>query len=105
MSESKTKENKKKKVWFMEDVEQPSEAGVMCTNDGNTFYSFTKNIWIRDSGASCHITNDNTGLYNIIDNNELIPGSSSIMPAKKKSSYKSRCGKSMELNRSILYGL
>ena len=78
MRESKTKENKKKKVRFMEDVKQPLDAGM------NTFFSFTKNTWIGDLGASCHITNDDTGLYNINDINELIQGSSSIMPATKK---------------------
>ena len=68
----------------MEDVKQPSEAGMMCTIDGNTFFSFTKNIWIGDSGASCHITNKDTGIYDIINIDELIQGSSSIMPATKK---------------------
>ena len=63
----------------MEDVKQPLDAGM------NTFFSFTKNTWIGDLGASCHITNDDTGLYNINDINELIQGSSSIMPATKKS--------------------
>ena len=83
MSESKTKENEKKKVWFVEDVKQPSEAGMMCTIDGNTFL-FTKKTQMRDSGASCHITNNDTGLYNATNINELMQGSSSIMPATKK---------------------
>ena len=50
MSESK-KECKKKKVWFAEDVKQPSEAGMMCIIDGYTFFLFTKNTLIKDSGA------------------------------------------------------
>ena len=37
MSESK-KESKKKKVWFVEDVTQPLEVGMMCTIDGDTFF-------------------------------------------------------------------
>ena len=69
----------------MEDVKHPLDAGMICTINGNTFFSFTKNTWIGDLGASCHITNDDTGLYNINDINELIQGSSSIMPATKKS--------------------
>ena len=40
MSESK---KEYKKVWFMEDVKQPSEACMMCIIDGKTFFSFTKN--------------------------------------------------------------
>ena len=55
----------------------------MCTIDGDSFCSFTINTWIRDSGASCHITNDNIGIYDIIIFDELIQGSSSIMSAMK----------------------
>ena len=57
---------------------------MMCTIDGNTFFSFMKNTWIRDSGASCHITNDNKGMYDVININESIQGSSGITPASKK---------------------
>ena len=68
------KENKKetinKKVWSIEDVQQLSEAGMMC--------------WIGDSGALCHIMNDDTVLFDIININKLIQSSSSIMPAMKK---------------------
>ena len=48
------------------------------------FFSFTKNTWMGDSGALCHITNDDTGLLDIIDINELIQRGSVIMPAMKK---------------------
>ena len=64
--------------------ENVSEAGMMCTIDGDRFYSFTKNTWIRDSGASYHITNNDTGMYDITNINESIQGNSSIMPAMKK---------------------
>ena len=57
---------------------------MMCTIDGDTFYSFTRNTWIRDSGTSCHIINDDTGLFEVTDINELIQGSSSIMPTTNK---------------------
>ena len=83
-SDGRTNENKKKTVWFVEDVKQPSKAGMMCTIDGNTFFSFTENTWIGDLVGSCHITNDDTGLYDIINIDELIQGSSGIMPAMKK---------------------
>ena len=68
----------------MEDVKQPFEAGRMCTIDGNTFSLFTKNTLIGDLGASCHITNNNTGLYDIIGIDKLIQGSLGIMPDMKK---------------------
>ena len=75
---------RKRKLGFADDVKQLFEAGMMCTIDCDTFYSFTRNTWIRDSGASCHITNDDTSLYNITKINELIQGSYGIMPAMKK---------------------
>ena len=56
---------------------------MMCTVDGDTFL-FTMNTWIRDSAASCPITNDDTGLYDVANINESIQGSYSIMPAMKK---------------------
>ena len=57
---------------------------MMCTIEGDTFLSLMKNMWIRDSGALCHLTNNFTGLFDIIDINESIQGSSGIMPATKK---------------------
>ena len=82
-SESK-KECKNKKGWFMENIKQPSEADMMCTIDGDIFFWFTKNTWIGDSGASCYIINNNTGLYDINIIIESMQGSSGIMPATKK---------------------
>ena len=83
MTENK-KENVNKKAWFAEDVELPSEAGMICTIDGDTFFSFTKNAWIGDYGASCHIMYDDISLLNVININKLIQGSCGIMPATKK---------------------
>ena len=57
---------------------------MMCPIDRNTFHSFMKNTWIGDSDASCHITNDESGMYDVIDINKSIQGSSGIMPATKK---------------------
>ena len=50
------KENVIKNVWFMGNIEQPSEAGMMCTIKGGTLFTFIKNTWICGSGALCHIT-------------------------------------------------
>ena len=47
-------------------------------------FLFTKNTWIRDSGASCHITNNDTGLYDVTNVDESIQGSSCIIPVIKK---------------------
>ena len=48
----------KKKVWFVENVKMPMEAGMVCTIDGKAFHMFAKNTWIGDSGTSCHIINN-----------------------------------------------
>ena len=97
------KENIKKKAWFTENVKQPSKAGMMCTMDGDAFFSFTKNAWI-DSSASCHITNNNTSLFGNININIMIQGSSGIMPATKKASYMSTSNNSIGQSRFTLYG-
>ena len=57
---------------------------LQSTFDGDTFSPFTKNTWIGDPGALCHITNNYTILFDVIDINKLIQGSSGIMPAAKK---------------------
>ena len=56
----------------------------MCTINGDTFYSFTKNTWIGDSGASCHITHDDTSMNDITNMDKLIQSSFSIMLTIKK---------------------
>ena len=88
MKDSKKEKNsEKKKVRFTVNVKQPLEAGMICTIDSNTFHLFTKNTWIGDSSASCHITNNENGMYDIIDIDESIQGSSGIMPTKKRANY------------------
>ena len=52
------------------------DAGMMFTIDGETFFKFIKNIWIGDLGASYHIPNDDSGLFDVTNINELIHGSS-----------------------------
>ncbi len=44
----------------------------MCNIDGQSFYPFTSRTWIGDSGASCFITNDPTGIYDAEPINESI---------------------------------
>ena len=34
----------------------------ICQIDGHSFYPFTSRTWIGDSGASCFITNDPSGI-------------------------------------------
>ena len=77
-------EKVKKKIRFLENVKLPMEAGMLYTINDDTFYLFTKNTWIRESRALCHIINDDTSLFDVIDIDELIQGSSGIMVATKK---------------------
>ena len=48
------------------------EAGMMYTFDKEAFLIFRKNAWIGDSVTFYHITNDDSGLYNITDMNKLV---------------------------------
>ena len=74
---------KRKKICFAKNVKMPMEASMVCNIDGETFYFFTKNTLIGNSGTSCHITNDDTGLFDMTKISESIQGSSSSMPAGK----------------------
>ena len=42
------------------------------------------NMWISDLGALCHITNDDSGMYDVTDINELVEDSSGSMPITKE---------------------
>ena len=95
------KRKKRKKVQFRKNVKMLMEAGMLCNINGDTFNSLTKNIWIGDSGASCHITNDNASLFDVTDIYKSIQGSSCSMPVIKKISFV----KLMVLNGSTLYSL
>ena len=57
---------------------------MLCTINGDMFYLFTKNTWIEDYVASCHIMNNDIGLFDIINIDKLIQGSSGNMPVTKK---------------------
>ena len=49
-----------------------------------THFFVQKNTWIGNSCASCHITNEDTGLHGISNIDESIKVSSSNMPTTKK---------------------
>ena len=72
---------RKKKVSFANDVKLkmlhadllPSmEAGMTCTINGEIFFSFTKNMWIGYLGTLCHISNDDSGLYDVTNINKHV---------------------------------
>ena len=84
MMENK-RESVKRKVWFVIDVRQPSKVGMMCTINGDTFYSFTKITWIGVTGASYQIANNDISMFDITDIDESTQGSSGSMPTTEKS--------------------
>ena len=51
---------------------------------GETLALYTDNMCIQDFGASCHITNNNTGLFEVTKIHKSIQSSSGNMTATKK---------------------
>ena len=80
------------------------EAGVLCMIDGETFHLFMKNTWIGNLGASCHITNDETGLYDVTEINKLVEGSWEIFLLPKKGRFTLKPAKLMAVNGYIYCG-
>ena len=60
------------------------EAGMVCTIDGEMFYLFTKNMQMGNLGASCDITNNDTGLFDVNEINESVQESSGDTFATKE---------------------
>ena len=79
-----------------------SEAGITCTIDSDTI--FVNKEYLDWRLASCHITNNDTGLYDVTCMDESLHDSSGIMPATKNDKLEERYIKLMGLNGSILYG-
>ena len=86
----------------MDNVKKPTKAGILCAMDRETFHSFTKNAWIGNLGASCHITYDDIGLYGITNINKFVQGNLGI---GKKGKLQVKCVKLMEANNNTYYGL
>ena len=74
----------KRKVRLASDIKKPTNAGMLFRIDDETFFSFKKNMWIGDSGISCHITNIDMCLYDVTNINTLVQGSSFSMSVTKK---------------------
>ena len=68
----------------MKNVDKHMEEHMLCTIDGETFHPFTKRTCIGNSGASCHVTNDDTCLYDVTNINKLEQGSLGDMSSIKK---------------------
>ncbi len=81
-----------KRVQFVDEFEKAKKKLIvgdnsksrMCNIDGQSFYPFTSRTWIGDSGASCFITNDPTGIYDAEPINESIEAANGLMKATIK---------------------
>ncbi len=81
-----------KQIKFVDEVEKAKKKLIMgdnsksrmCNIDGQSFYPFTSRTWIGDSGASCFITNDLTGIYDAKSINESIGAANGLMKATIK---------------------
>ena len=56
---------------------------MMCTIDGESFFVFTKCMWIGDFSVFCHITDDDTGIHYITNIVKTAQCSSGNMKANK----------------------
>ena len=81
----------------MENVKNPIQASMLCMIDGETFHSFTKNMWIGNMGASYHIPNDDVGLYDVTKINKFVQGSLGNMSITKRGKL---CMKVCQVNGS-----
>ena len=68
----------------MENVKKPTKTSMLCIIDRETFHLFTKNMWIVNAGALCHITNNYTGFYIFTKINKFVQGSANNISATKK---------------------
>ena len=84
-------------------VKIPMEDGMMGNIDGETFYYFTKNTWIGDSGTFCHITNNNSGLFLQRSVNQFREALV-VCQQCRKGSFMSTSHKLMVLKGYTLYG-
>ena len=75
-----------KRKGFTSDVEfdKLMEAIMTSIIDDETFFPLLKAMWIGDFGDSCHVTNNDTGFYDVTNRNELVQGSLGSMSTKKE---------------------
>ena len=68
------------------DLSRKRNQSKSCVIDVVQYASFTNKTWIGDSGASCHLDNDGSGMYDVEDINDIIgmtDGKSTVRATKK----------------------
>ena len=93
----------KKKARFVENIKKPSKADMLWTINGEMFHSFMRNTLVGNSNALHYIANNDTGLYDINDINNLVQGSSGNKSTTKRASYNSKHIKLMKAKSYIYY--
>ena len=63
IDEEREQENEQVELPF--DSTSQTDPNCVCTISSKTFLAFTKNIWIGDIRASCHITNNDDGMFHV----------------------------------------
>lgn len=53
----------------------------VCTSVGQTLFAFTKNTWIGETRASCHIINIDDGMLDVKVINKMVQRTSGQMKA------------------------
>jgi hypothetical protein len=76
-----------KQVTFKDVELDQAETAMMCTIDGVKYPSFTEDTMFGNSGASCHIVNSDSGMYQVERIHESIGGIGSDVKATKKGSF------------------
>ena len=93
----------KEKIWFTENVKKPMDAGMLCTIDGDTFHSHTKNRLIGNCGTSCHVSVLPIFLKSPISMNQYREAQEVCLPPNKEN-FALMFAKLMVQNGYILYG-
>ena len=70
------KDQKNKKFELMFDSTIHIDHNHVCTINGKTFFVFTKNTWIGNTGGSCQITNYDNDMFDVKTVNETVHRSS-----------------------------
>ena len=63
IDKEKEQENGQGKLVF--DSTSQNDNDYLFIISSKTFFAFTKNTWIGDTGASCHVTNNDDGMFDV----------------------------------------
>ena len=59
------------KIYIAGDTTDANQEHVLMADMLKQYNKLEENTWLCDSGATCHLTNDPTGVYDIVEINEM----------------------------------